>query len=194
MNREEAVVLVSRLFTAYGKQPNESQIDEWVKAQRRFNYRPDDVSAAIDSLISTSNRMPTIAELRTAVMAVHTQRNTQSGAPAPKPAWLVKSENEWRTEDFKWWKERFGSFAPQVKALISDRVVIPNTSMTEANGDVCSRGDTRMALSIAKLINEMHKENLPFTDRWERLKAHTAGTTYVITPPARVAASTFEDF
>jgi len=194
MNTQEAAVLVNRLFTAFGKQPNKEQLDEWVKVQRRFNYRPDDVSAAIDSLISTSNRMPTIAELRTAVMAVHTQRNTQSGAPAPKPGWLVKSENEWRTEDFKWWKERFGSYAPQVKALISDRVVIPNTAMTEANGDVCSRGDTRMALSIAKLINTMHKENLPFTDRWERLKAHTAGTTYVITPPARVAASTFEDF
>ena len=179
MNREEAVVLVSRLFTAYGKQPNESQIDEWVKAQRRFNYRPDDVSAAIDSLISTSNRMPTIAELRTAVMAVHTQRNTQSGAPAPKPAWLVKSENEWRTEDFEWWHARFGSLAPQAKALI---------------GEACSKGKARLALTIARLINEMHKENLPFTDRWERLKAHTAGTTYTITPPARVAASTFEDF
>jgi hypothetical protein len=112
-------------------------------------------------------------------MAVHTQRNTQSGAPAPKPAWLVKSENEWRTEDFEWWHARFGSLAPQAKALI---------------GEACSKGKARLALTIARLINEMHKENLPFTDRWERLKAHTAGTTYVITPPARVAASTFEDF
>lgn len=239
MNREEAVVLVSRLFTAYGKQPNESQIDEWVKAQRRFNYRPDDVSAAIDSLISTSNRMPTIAELRTAVMAVHTQRNTQSGAPAPKPGWLVKSENEWRTEDFEWWKDRFGSYAPQAKALI---------------GESCSKGKTRLALTIAKLINEMQgdysiieaskatgvsveklrqaitskkllpvpydlskapvspmmftrealeaagyslinpKENLSHADRWERLKQLTSGNTFVITPPARVAASTFEEF
>jgi len=194
MNKDELAILVERLFTLFRKNLTKTELDEWVKQINRFNYRADDVSAAIDSVFATSNRMPSLPEFRTAVMAVHTQRNTQSGAPAPKPGWLVKSENEWRTEDFKWWKERFGSFAPQVKALISDRVVIPNTSMTEANGDVCSRGDTRMALSIAKLINEMHKENLPFTDRWERLKAHTAGTTYVITPPARVAASTFEDF
>lgn len=194
MNREEAVVLVSRLFTAFSKTPNDSQIDEWVKAQKRFNYRPDDVSAAIDSLISTSNRMPTIAELRTAVMAVHTQRNTQSGAKAPKPGWLVKSENEWRTEDFDWWKARFGSLAPQAKFLISDKIVIPNTAKTESNGDICSRGNTKMALTIAKLINEMHKENLPFTDRWERLKQLTSGDMYVITPPAKVAASVFEDF
>ena len=194
MNKEEVLILISRLFTGYGKTPGKEQLDEWVKQQRRLNWRADDMSAAIDSLLSTQNRFPTIAEFRTAVQSVVIQRTTQSGAPAPKPGWLVKSENEWRTEDFKWWKERFGSYAPQVKALISNRVVIPNTAKTEANGDVCSRGDTRMALSIAKLINEMHKENLPFTDRWERLKAHTAGTTYVITPPARVAASTFEDF
>lgn len=194
MNKAEALILVSRLFDAYSRKPSDSQIDEWVKAQRRHNYRPDDVNAAIDSLISTSSRMPTIAELRTAVMAVQTERTTQSGAPALKPNWLVRSENEWRTEDFEWWKVRFGPYAHQVKQLIVDQVVIPGTAVTESNGDICSRGNTRMALSIAKLINTMHKEKLQFEDRWERLKAHTAGTSYTITPPARVAVSTFEEF
>ena len=179
MNKEEVLILISRLFTGYGKTPGKEQLDEWVKQQRRFNWRADDMSAAIDSLLSTQNRFPTIAEFRTAVQSVVIQRTTQSGAPAPKPGWLVKSENEWRTEDFEWWHARFGSLAPQAKALI---------------GEACSKGKARLALTIAKLINEMHKENLPFTDRWERLKAHTAGTTYTITPPARVAASTFEEF
>ena len=179
MNKEQATMLVSRLFDAYGRKPSDSQIDEWVKAQRRHNYRPDDVNAAIDILISTSSRMPTIAELRTSVMAVQTERTRESNVPAPKPGWLVRAENEWRTDDFEWWNARFGSLAPQAKALI---------------GEACSKGKARLALTIAKLINEMHKENLPFTDRWERLKAHTAGTTYTITPPARVAASTFEEF
>jgi hypothetical protein len=239
MNKEEVLILISRLFTGYGKTPGKEQLDEWVKQQRRLNWRADDMSAAIDSLISTQNRFPTIAEFRTAVQSVVIQRTTQSGAPAPKPGWLVKSENEWRTEDFEWWKDRFGSYAPQAKALI---------------GESCKKGKTRLALTIAKLINEMQgdysiieaskatgvsveklrqaitskkllpvpydlsktpvspmmftrealeaagyslikpKENLSHADRWERLKQLTSGNTFVITPPARVAASTFEEF
>ena len=179
MNKEQALILVSRLFDAYGRKPSEANLVEWVKAQKRFNYRPDDVNAAIDNLIGTSSRMPTIAELRTAVMAIQTDRITQSDIPAPKPGWLVRAENEWRTEDFEWWHARFGSYAPQAKALI---------------GEACSKGKARLSLSIAKLINDMHRENLPFTERWERLKAHTAGTTYVITPPAQVVSSAFSDF
>lgn len=178
MNKEQALILVSRLFDAYGRKPSDAMIDEWVKAQKRFNYRPDDVSAAIDNLIGTSSRMPTIAELRTAVMAIQTDRNTQSDTPAPKPAWLIKSENEWRQDDFEWWKERFGPYAPQAKSLI---------------GEACTNGKARLSLTIAKLINEMHKENMPFMDRWARLQAHKAGRTGSLIP-ARVAVSTFEEF
>jgi len=194
MNNNEMAILVERLFTLFRKNVTKTELDEWSKQLRRFNYRADDISSAIDNVFSDSPRMPTLKEFRTAITAVSTERTTRSGHQAAKPAWLVKSENEWRAEDFEWWKVRFGSYAPQVKVLISDMVVIPNTAITEPNGDVCSRGNTRMALSIAKLINTMHKENMPFTDRWERLKAHTAGTTYTITPPARVAVSTFEEF
>ena len=179
MNQEQALALVGRLFTAYGRQPNEAQLDEWVKAQKRFNLRPDDTNAAIDSLINTSNRMPTIAELRTAIVTVQNQRLAQAGHEIEVPGWVRRMNNEHLKEDFEWWSERFGSYAPQARALI---------------GEACKKGKARLAGSIAKLINEMHKENLTFTDRWERLKAHTSGTTYTITPPARVAASTFEEF
>lgn len=179
MNREETIILISRLFTAYGKTPNEAQIDEWVKAQARFKFRADETSAAIDSLINTSNRMPTIAELRTAVMSVRSQRASTEGAPAPKPSWLIKAEADWKREDFEWWHQRFGSLAPQARALI---------------GEACSKGKARLSLGIARAINEMHRDNLPFTDRWERLKELTADRTFTITPPARVAASAFEDF
>ena len=194
MNREETIILISRLFTAYGKTPNEAQIDEWVKAQARFKFRADETSAAIDSLINTSNRMPTISELRTAVMSVRAQRASTEGAPAPKPSWLIKAEADWKREDFEWWHQRFGSLAPQARALIVQSVVIPNTAIKDKNGDLCSRGNARLAGTIARAINEMHRDNLPFTDRWERLKELTSGNTFTITPPAQVAASAFEDF
>jgi hypothetical protein len=152
MNTKEAAVLVTRLFTAFGKQPSEAQLDEWVKVQRRFNYRPDDVSGAIDSLIATSNRMPTIAEFRTAVMSVYTQRNAQSGQEVEVPGWVRRMNNEHRKEDFEWWNDRFGSFTPQARALI---------------GEACSKGKARMALTLAKAINEMQ-------DDYSILQASTA--------------------
>ena len=179
MKEKEVAILVDRLFTAYNIKPNESQIEEWVKQQRRFNWRADDMSAAIDSLISTSNRMPTIAELRTAIVTAQNQRLSQAGHEIEVPGWVRRMNNEHLKEDFEWWSERFGSYAPQARALI---------------GEACKKGKARLAGSIAKLINEMHKENLTFTDRWERLKAHTSGTTYTITPPARVAASVLSEF
>ena len=236
MNQEQALALVGRLFTAYGRQPNEAQLDEWVKAQKRFNFRPDDTNAAIDSLISTSNRMPTIAELRTAIVTVQNQRLAQAGHEIEVPGWVRRMNNEHLKEDFEWWSERFGSYAPQARALV---------------GEACKKGKARLAGSIAKLINEMTsdyslleasnatgvsveklrqaitsgqlsivphdpletpirmtqqaleaagyslikpKENLSHADRWERLKAHASGTTYTITPPARVAASVLSEF
>jgi hypothetical protein len=239
MKEQEVAILAERLYKFFHVKSTNEQLEEWVKLQRRFNWRPDDMSAAIDILISTSRRMPNVPEFQAAVMEVYAQRNTQSGAKASKPGWLVKSENEWRTEDFEWWKARFGSLAPQAKALI---------------GESCKKGKARLALSIAKLINEMNsnytileaskatgvsvdklrqaivekkllpmpydlsttpvtptmftpealqaagyslikpKENLSHADRWERLKQLTSGDTYVITPPAKVAASVFEDF
>jgi hypothetical protein len=179
MNNNEMAILVERLFTLFRRNVTKTELDEWAKQLRRFNYRADDISSAIDNVFADSPRMPTLKEFRTAIMAVSTDRTTQSGHPAPKPDWLVRAENEWRTEDFEWWNARFGSLAPQAKALI---------------GEACSKGKARLSLSIAKLINDMHRENLPFLDRWERLKAQTAGTTYTITPSSKVAASTFEDF
>ena len=236
MKEKEVAILVDRLFTAYNIKPNESQIEEWVKQQRRFNWRADDMSAAIDSLISTSNRMPTIAELRTAIVTAQNQRLSQAGHEIEVPGWVRRMNNEHLKEDFEWWNERFGSYAPQARALI---------------GEACKKGKARLAGSIAKLINEMTsdyslleasnatgvsveklrqaitsgqlsivphdpletpirmtqqaleaagyslikpKENLSHADRWERLKAHASGTTYIITPPARVAASVLSEF
>jgi len=112
------MVLLDRLFHAFGKEGTKKQVDEWLALMRKV--RPDDAAVAVQSLIETSNRFPTIAEFRTAAMQAYTVRIDAAKDMTDVSPIVRRIEAEAKREDFEWWRDRFGSYAPNVRQLVNE--------------------------------------------------------------------------
>ena len=116
------LILLDRLFSAFGKEGTKKQTDEWLRVMQHI--RADDSAVAIDSLIKTCNRFPTIAEFRTAAIQAQTVRLDAVKEMSEVSPIVRKVEAEALKETFNWWRDRFGSHAPNARRLIGETCAV----------------------------------------------------------------------
>ena len=145
------LILLDRLCAAHGKDLTKKQADEWLAQMDKF--RIDESAIAIQSLIETINRFPTIAEYRTACMQAWTVRleEAKSKGEEPVPPIVQAVEARALEEAFEWWRDRFGTYAKNTRNLVSE---------------TCEKAERRWnaAKALALTIHELDDE-LEFEER-----------------------------
>jgi len=118
MTQDQALTLVEKLFAAFNKEPLVKTVEEWTSIV--MNFRIDDGTNAVDTLIRTSNRMPSIAEFRTACMESWSQRKAKNlNAQEGVPVYVKQLDAEYRAEVLEWYRDIFGDYSKDARTLMA---------------------------------------------------------------------------
>lgn len=169
---EAHIFLIDRLCSAFGKEVTKKQTDEWLSIMKKV--RTDDAANAVQALIETNNRFPTIADFRREVVRVQTERMDKMTSEDVSPV-VRKLMAQYKQDDFEWWRDRFGTFAPNARAIVRDtcdKAVRPWRASSAFAKLICELGSepnhairyermTELAATIATTNGQAKPEQVP---------------------------------
>lgn len=161
---------IVRLFDTAGRDATKTQLIEWERVAKE--YRVDFVVQAVDYLIDNSERFPTIAHFKTALMDAKYRHQQVGREMTEKNDFTRRQERQAELENDEWWTNRFGRYASDVRALMRstfDSAAYPKRTSNGFNGVMSSFDEKtdfatryRMMSDFAKTVEvgEKRKERI----------------------------------